>query len=109
MRVAERGRNLSGGQRQMIALARALLCKPKVLLLDEPTSSMDMATEKLFIQRLAAALRERPMTLIVSTHRMGLLELVNRLVVLDHGGILHDGPKAEVLARLEAASRSRSE
>ncbi|MFV0332526.1 MAG: type I secretion system permease/ATPase [Tropicimonas sp.] len=109
MPVAERGRNLSGGQRQMVALARALLNRPKVLLLDEPTSSMDMATEKLFIRRLAQALHERPMTLVVSTHRMGLLDLADRLVVLDHGGVLHDGPKAEVLARLEAVTRSRGE
>lgn len=108
MPIAERGRNLSGGQRQMVALARALLPRPRVLILDEPTSSMDMASEKLFIQRLAAALRERPMTLIVSTHRMGLLDLVARLVVIDRGQVVHDGPKAEVLARLEQATKGRT-
>lgn len=107
MPIAERGRNLSGGQRQMVALARALLPRPKVLILDEPTSSMDMVSEKRFIERLAAALEERPMTLIVSTHRMGLLDLADRLVVLDRGGVLHDGPKAKVLARLEAVSKAR--
>ncbi|PRY25333.1 ATP-binding cassette subfamily C protein LapB [Aliiruegeria haliotis] len=105
MPISERGRNLSGGQRQMVALARALLPRPRVLILDEPTSSMDMASEKLFIQRLAVALERRPMTLVVSTHRMGLLELASRLVVLDQGKVLHDGPKPDVLRALEAAAR----
>lgn len=109
MQITERGRNLSGGQRQMVALARALLPGPKVLILDEPTSSMDMASEKLFIQRLELALRERPMTLVVSTHRMGLLDLCNRLVVVDKGTIVQDGPKSEVLEQLQSATRSKEE
>ncbi|MFV0360469.1 type I secretion system permease/ATPase [Tropicimonas sp.] len=107
MPIAERGRNLSGGQRQMVALARALLPRPRVLILDEPTSSMDMASEKLFIQRLGAALRQRRMTLVVSTHRMGLLDLAERLVVLDKGRVLQDGPRDEVLRRLEQVSKGR--
>jgi ATP-binding cassette subfamily C protein LapB len=100
MPISERGRNLSGGQRQLVALARALLPGPRVLILDEPTSAMDSQSEKIFIQSLARALEHHPMTLIISTHRMGLLSLVDRLVLLDKGRILQDGPKASVMARL---------
>ncbi|WP_380058722.1 type I secretion system permease/ATPase [Falsihalocynthiibacter sp. SS001] len=106
MPILERGKNLSGGQRQMIALARALLPRPDVLILDEPTSSMDSQSEKLFIQRLKAALEERPMTLIVSTHRMGLLELTDRVVFLDQGRVIADGPKEDVLDRLSTLTKA---
>jgi len=100
MPIAERGRNLSGGQRQMVALARALLPGPRVLVLDEPTSSMDTRSERAFVERLRHVLAETPMTLIVSTHRMGLLELVDRVLLVEEGRIALDGDKAEVLARL---------
>ena len=105
MRIAERGSNLSGGQRQMVALARALLMRPRVLVLDEPTSAMDQLSERLFIERLSAALERRAMTLIVSTHRMGLLALTDRLIVLDQGKVVQDGPKTEVLERLAGETR----
>lgn len=100
MPIEERGRNLSGGQRQMVALARALLPRPKVLILDEPTSSMDTQSEKLFIARLKHALAQRPFSLIVATHRMALLDLVDDLVLLDQGRVVSKGPKAEVLKSL---------
>ena len=100
MPIAERGRNLSGGQRQMVALARALLPRPRVLLLDEPTSSMDQQAERRFIDRLRVALAERPMTLVVSTHRMGLLDLTDRVVLLNGGRVQMDGPRDKVLASL---------
>ncbi|MDB6178720.1 type I secretion system permease/ATPase [Paracoccus sp. Z330] len=108
MPISERGRNLSGGQRQLVALARALLLRPKVLVLDEPTSAMDQQSEKVFIQSLARVMQHHPMTLIISTHRMGLLALVDRIILLDNGQVLQDGPKADILARLAAPSEARA-
>lgn len=103
MPITERGRNLSGGQRQMVALARALLPRPRVLILDEPTSSMDTATEARFVDRLRKVLAQRPMTVIISTHRMGLLDLVDRVILLDRGTIRMDGDRKSVLAKLAKA------
>jgi ATP-binding cassette subfamily C protein LapB len=96
--VGERGALLSGGQRQLVALARCLVTAPQILLMDEPTSSMDAQSELLFLQRLKAATGQR--TLVVVTHRPAVLELVTRLVVVDAGRIVMDGPKAQVLAAL---------
>lgn len=93
--IGERGEGLSGGQRQSVALARALLGRPPVLLLDEPTSAMDAMTERAVIARLKDHLGER--TLIVVTHRPSLLELVDRVIVMGQGRIVQDGPKAQVI------------
>jgi ATP-binding cassette subfamily C protein LapB len=98
LRLGERGEGLSGGQRQAIAIARAELLQPPLLLLDEPSSAMDNRTEEQFKARLAAALGQR--TLILVTHRGSLLSLVDRLIVMDQGRIVADGPKAEVLNAL---------
>jgi len=98
--VGEMGQALSGGQRQLVALARSLLLHPQVLLLDEPTSGMDMQTERLFLQRLEAATRD--CTVVVVTHRFSVLDQVDRLIVLDAGQIVADGPKDEVLRALQA-------
>ncbi|MEM0950074.1 MAG: type I secretion system permease/ATPase [Pseudomonadota bacterium] len=105
MPIAERGRSLSGGQRQLVALSRALISKPKVLILDEPTSSMDAQSEKRFIERLKVALAERPMTVIVSTHRMGLLDLTDRVIQLNNGRVERDGPKDAVFAALSGGPK----
>ncbi|MBU2943180.1 type I secretion system permease/ATPase [Shimia thalassica] len=105
MQIAERGANLSGGQRQMIALARALLPKPRVLILDEPTSSMDTATEQFFVERLKRILSQRPMTLVVSTHRTSLLALVDRIMVLEDGQLKMDGARDTVLASLKVKQK----
>ena len=103
--LRERGHGLSGGQRQSIALARTLLRRPKILLLDEPTSEMDGRTEQKVIQRLKADLTDR--TLILVTHRPALLELCDRILVLEHGRKLEDGPKDEVLKRLRLITEAR--
>ena len=98
MPVGERGGLLSGGQRQLVALARSLVTSPQILLMDEPTSSMDAQSEVQFLQRLQASVGNR--TLIIVTHRPAVLEMVNRLIVVDGGRVLMDGPKGQVLAAL---------
>ncbi|MFZ2650912.1 MAG: type I secretion system permease/ATPase, partial [Burkholderiaceae bacterium] len=94
--VGEMGGMLSGGQRQLVALARCLVTQPQILLMDEPTSSMDAQSEALFLRQLKEAVGQR--TLIVVTHRPAVLELVQRVVVIDSGKVALDGPKALVLA-----------
>lgn len=107
MNVGERGTKLSGGQRQCIALARVFLSSPKVLFLDEPSSSMDLQTERQFIERLGIAFRP-DQTIIIATHRQSVLQLVNRLLVIDGGQIVRDGPRDEVLKGLrETATRTQ--
>jgi ATP-binding cassette subfamily C protein LapB len=101
-----RGARLSGGERQSIALARALIAPSKLLILDEPTSSMDNTTEARVIEALKGSCKER--TLILSTHRMQALGLVERVIWLEQGRIVADGPRAEVLGRLQVQSEQAS-
>ena len=96
--VGEMGQLLSGGQRQLVALARALVTKPQILLMDEPTSSMDAQSEMAFLRQLRDAAGTA--TLVVVTHRPAVLELVKRIVVVDAGRIVMDGPRDQVLAAL---------
>ncbi|MCO4784805.1 MAG: type I secretion system permease/ATPase [Marinomonas atlantica] len=96
--VGERGQHLSGGQRQSVAIARALLFDPNILVLDEPTASMDNTTEARMRRRLANVIADK--TLILITHKSSMLDLVDRVVVMDNGRILADGPKAHVLEAL---------
>nr|WP_233096841.1 type I secretion system permease/ATPase [Pseudomonas sp. MF6787] len=99
LQVGERGQNLSGGQRQNVALARALLLNPPILLLDEPTSAMDNTGEERLKQRLQSVVENK--TVVLVTHRASLLSLVDRLLVIDRGQILADGPKAVVMEALK--------
>lgn len=98
MPVGEGGEALSGGQRQLVSLARSLLGRPKMLLLDEPTSAMDSQSEQLFLTRLSRAIDGQ--TLVVVTHRPSLLRFVDRIVVVEDGRIVADGPKEKILRML---------
>ncbi len=98
MQVGERGERLSGGQRQSITVARALLGDPPILVMDEPSNAMDNSTEERFKQRLADWSADR--TLIIVTHRASLLSLVDRVIVMDSGRVIADGPKQRVLDAL---------
>jgi ATP-binding cassette subfamily B protein len=97
--VGERGLTLSGGQRQRIALARALLADPAVLVLDDATSSIDADTEEQIHVALHAVARER--TTILIAHRHSTLRLADRIVVLDHGRVVADGPYDDLMATSE--------
>jgi len=98
--VGERGEALSGGQRQAVAIARALLYDPPVLILDEPTASMDPASENRLRKRLHHVADGR--TTILITHKGGMLSLVDKLILLDRGRLVAFGPKDEVISKLQA-------
>jgi ATP-binding cassette subfamily C protein LapB len=106
MLVGERGETLSGGQRQGVAIARALISDPPVLLLDEPTGSMDHSSEEEIKRRLNTFAAGK--TMIVITHRTSLLELVERIVVIDGGRVVADGPKAQVVEALRQGRIGRA-
>lgn len=99
VRISEGGEGLSGGQKQLVALTRLLLCQSSLWLLDEPTSSMDEGTEERCLMALKQKVRSGQ-TLVLVTHKASLLDLVNRLVVLTPQGIALDGPKDKVLDAL---------
>ncbi|MET0138024.1 MAG: ATP-binding cassette domain-containing protein, partial [Sphingobium sp.] len=101
-KVGPRGQRLSGGQRQSLILARALVRDPSVLLLDEPTASMDINSEAMVIQGLREVARDK--TMIVATHRLALLDMVDRVIWLEDGRVLADKPRAEVLALLRGGA-----
>jgi ATP-binding cassette subfamily C protein LapB len=96
--VGEGGRMLSGGQRQAVIIARSLLMDPPILVMDEPTSSMDNSTETAFKNRLSEILPGK--TFMLVTHRNSMLTLVDRLIVIDGGKVMADGPKTTVLEAL---------
>jgi ATP-binding cassette subfamily C protein LapB len=102
--VGERGSRLSGGQRALLVLARALVSPSRLLFLDEPTGAMDTQTETYFIDHLRTALAPEQ-TLIVSTHRHQMLSIVDRLIVIDGGRIFADGPRDEVLGNLAKVAK----
>ena len=98
--VGERGERLSGGQRQAVGIARAVLHNAPILLLDEPTSAMDFSTEAHVTQRLAAFAQGK--TVMLVTHRTSLLQFVNRVVVVDNGRIVADGPRERIMEALQS-------
>ncbi|MFZ2391258.1 type I secretion system permease/ATPase, partial [Rhodoferax sp.] len=98
MLVGERGESLSGGQRQGVAIARAVINDPPILLLDEPTSSMDFSSEDDIKRRLAEFAKDK--TVILISHRTSLLDLAERIIVMDGGRIMADGPKEQVVTAL---------
>ena len=106
MQVGERGESLSGGQRQSVAIARAVIHDAPILLLDEPTGSMDHSTEEETKARLTEIARGK--TMIVVTHRTSLLELVDRIIILDAGKVVADGPKDQVVSALRQGRIGKS-
>lgn len=98
LQVGERGYNLSGGQRQSIAISRALLLDPPIILMDEPTNSMDDATENVLKANLTPYLKSK--TFVLVTHKISLLSLVDKLIVMDNGFVVAAGPKDKVLQAL---------
>jgi len=98
MLVGERGESLSGGQRQGVAIARAVINDPPIVLLDEPTSSMDFSSEEDIKRRLSEFAAGK--TLVVISHRTSLLDLADRIIVMDGGRIMADGPKEQVITAL---------
>ena len=95
--VGERGGNLSTGERQLVAFARALVRDPPVLVLDEATASVDSETEALVQEAVEKLLEGR--TAIVIAHRLSTIERVDRVVVMHHGRVVEEGTHAELLAQ----------
>ncbi len=98
LKLADRGEGLSGGQRQSIAIARALANRPPIVILDEPTSAMDSQSENGLVARLQVEMADR--TLLVVTHRTPMLKLVDRIIILNAGKIAGQGPRDDVLRSL---------
>jgi ATP-binding cassette subfamily C protein LapB len=106
MLISERGESISGGQRQSIAIARAALLDPPVLLLDEPTSAMDYPSEAQFKERIARYGQHK--TMIIVTHRPSLMDLATRIIVVDSGVIVADGPRDKVMHALQTGQIGRA-
>ncbi|MEC9235907.1 MAG: ATP-binding cassette domain-containing protein, partial [Pseudomonadota bacterium] len=102
--VGEGGSALSGGQRQAVALARAMLTKPSLYICDEPTNAMDVQAENAFVQHIKGEVNNK--TLILITHRLSLLEIVDRIIVVEQGKIIMDGPKKDVIKSLSGEGDS---
>ena len=106
MPIGERGDTLSGGQRQGVGIARAMINNPPILLLDEPTSAMDHSGEELVKQNLIEASLGK--TLLVITHRSSLFDLVKRILVIDMGKVVADGNKEQVIEALRSGKVGKS-
>ncbi len=106
MVIGERGGSISGGQRQGVAIARAVLLDPPILLFDEPTSSMDFTSEAQLKERLGRYAEHK--TMVIVTHRTSLLDLADRIIVIDGGRIVADGPKNQVVEALQSGRIGRA-
>lgn len=104
--VGERGELLSGGQRQAVGIARAVLHNAPILLLDEPTSAMDFSTEAQITQRISAFAKNK--TVLLVTHRTSLLSMVERVIVIDNGKVVADGPRDRIMEALQAGRVARA-
>lgn len=100
--VGERGENLSGGQRQAIAIARALLYDPPILLLDEPTASIDPGSERRLYMHLKELVKGK--TILLVTHKSAVLGLVDKLILMDRARIIADGPRDDVIQKLQSGA-----
>lgn len=101
--ISEGGRGLSGGQRQLLGLTRMVLARPRVMLLDEPTASMDPQLEELVAERVFG-MRPQSTTLVVVTHKLAMLKHFTRIVVVDKGRIVADGPRDDIITRMRSAA-----
>jgi len=106
LKLMDRGEGLSGGQKQSIAIARALAGKPPMLLMDEPSSAMDTGSENALLSRLEDEVKDR--TLVLITHRASLLKLVDKIIVFDKGRIVAQGPKDNVLKSMAVEGARRA-
>ena len=104
--VGERGESLSGGQRQAVGLARAVLHNAPLLLLDEPTSAMDFTTEAMITRRIGEYAHDK--TVVLVTHRTSLLSMVTRVIVVDGGKIVADGPRDRIMEALQSGRIARA-
>ena len=107
MLIGERGESLSGGQRQEVAIARAVLMDPSVLFFDESTSAMDFTTEAGFKERLRRFAAHK--TMVIVTHRSSLIDLATRMIVVDDGRIVADGPREKVVQALQSGRIGRAQ
>jgi ATP-binding cassette, subfamily C, bacterial LapB len=99
LNVGENGDNLSVGQKHLVALARALVHDPSILILDEPTTGLDVGLERTVVERLKEIVKDK--TLLVITHRFAALDLVDRVIVIEDGRVVADGEKSVILAKLQ--------
>ena len=103
--ISEGGSGLSGGQRQLVGLTRLLLARPAVLILDEPTASMDAALENRVMDHLFKEL-DKATTVVIATHKLAVLKHVDRIMMLENGRVVLDGPKDKVIEHLNNKAKA---
>jgi ATP-binding cassette subfamily C protein LapB len=104
LRLGERGEGLSGGQRQAVAIARAFLRKPQILLFDEATSAMDQGAEAALLQKIGSEIGQR--TFVTITHKASLLQIVNKIIVIEQGKVAAQGTPEQLLRRQQPATQT---